>query len=63
MGFELAALVPLLVIFGLAQPDLYRTTFWQIGFDNKLNSDPNMILYAYANFRPLPTVPLVWSST
>ena len=63
MVFELAGLVPLLVLFGIEQPDLFRTRFWQIGFDMKMNSNPNMILYAYANFKPLPTVPFVWSST
>ncbi|KND91420.1 hypothetical protein TOPH_04004 [Tolypocladium ophioglossoides CBS 100239] len=63
MPFELAVLVPVLVIFGISQPDLYRSDMWQIGFDNKLNSNPNMVLYAYANYRPLPTVPLIWSST
>ncbi|PFH59126.1 hypothetical protein XA68_12766 [Ophiocordyceps unilateralis] len=60
---ELVMLVPVLVIFGIAQPDLYRTAMWRIGFENKLNSNPNMILYAYANHRPLPDVPFIWSST
>jgi hypothetical protein len=59
--FELAGLIPTLVIFGIAQPNLYRTKFWQIGFENGWNSNPNMILYAHANYRPLPTVPFVWS--
>lgn len=58
---ELAGLVPILVLFGIEQPDLYRTRFWQIGHDMRLNSNPNMILYAYANHRPLPTIPFVWS--
>jgi hypothetical protein len=60
---ELLATVGTLVITALEQPDLFRTKFWQIGYDNGLNSDPNMILYAYANHRPLPTLPFVWSST
>lgn len=60
---ELAGLVPILVLFGMEQPDLYRTKFWQIGYNEGLNSDPNMILYAYANHVPLPKIPLVWSST
>ncbi|KFG78007.1 hypothetical protein MANI_015076 [Metarhizium anisopliae] len=63
MPIELIGLVPILVIFGIAQPDMYRTDMWRIGFENKLNSNPNMILYAYANYRPLPTVPLIWSQT
>jgi hypothetical protein len=60
---ELAGVITLLVLFGLQQPDSFRTRFWQIGFDNKLNSNPAMILYAYANYQPLPTVPFVWSRT
>lgn len=63
MPLELAGLVPILVIFGIAQPDLYRTDMWKIGFENKLNSNPNMVLYAYANHRALPTIPFIWSRT
>ncbi len=47
--------MPMLVLFGISQPDLYRTKMWQVGFDNGFNSNPNMILYAYANhglYRP-----------
>jgi hypothetical protein len=61
MVAELIGLVPILVLFGIEQPDLYRSKFWQIGFNEGLNSNPNMILYAYANHRPLPKIPLVWS--
>lgn len=61
MPLELIGLIPALVIFGISQPDLYRTDMWQIGWDNRLNSNPNMILYAYANHRPLPQIPLIWS--
>ncbi|KAI9171722.1 Glutarate-semialdehyde dehydrogenase [Paramyrothecium foliicola] len=63
MLFELAGLIPCLVIFGIAQPDLYRTDLWRIGYDNKLNSNPSEIVYAYVNHRPLPNIPLVWSRT
>lgn len=63
MAVELAGLVPILVIFGIAQPDMYRTKMWQIGYDNKLNSNPAMILYAYANHRPLPKIAFVWTRT
>lgn len=61
MPIELLVLVPVLVIFGIAQPNMYRTDMWRIGFENKLNSNPDMILYAYANYRPLPNVPFIWS--
>lgn len=60
---ELAGIVPMLVMFGIAQPNAYRTSMWKIGFLNHFNSNPNMILYAYANHRPLPKIPFVWSQT
>ncbi|KAH6657853.1 hypothetical protein BKA67DRAFT_200731 [Truncatella angustata] len=60
---ELACTVALLVLFGIAQPDLYRTQLWRAGNDLGFNSSPNILLYAYANHVPLPTIPFVWSST
>lgn len=61
MLVELLSLIPLLVLHGIAQPDTWRTTMWQVGYDHGWNSDPRMILYAYANYRPLPKIPMVWS--
>ncbi|KAI9817867.1 MAG: hypothetical protein M1827_000986 [Pycnora praestabilis] len=52
--------VPILALFGIASPNLYRTALWQDGSDNGFNSNPNEILYAYANYKPI-SVPLVWS--
>lgn len=63
MGLELVGLVPILVIFGIAQPDLYRTDMWKIGYLNGLNSNPNRVLYAYANYKPLPEVAFIWTKT
>ncbi|TQN70605.1 hypothetical protein CSHISOI_04863 [Colletotrichum shisoi] len=63
MPLELAGLVPLLVLFGIAQPDLYRTKLWEVGYHNHFNSNPKMILYAYANYEPYPNVPFVWTRT
>ncbi len=60
---ELLGTIGMLVLFGMEQPDLFRIQFWQIGFDHQLNSNPNMILYAYANHRPLPDIPFVWSQS
>jgi len=57
---ELALSVPALALFGIADPDLYRTKLWQAGASAGFNSAPSEILYAYANHRPIP-VPLVWS--
>lgn len=63
MIFELLAVVAVLVFFGIAQPDLYRSQLWQAGDDLGFNSSPSIILYAYANYQPLPTIPFVWSQT
>lgn len=63
MPLELAGVIPMLILSSIAAPDLWRTTMWTIGWINGLNSNPNMILYAYANYQPLPHVPLVWSQT
>lgn len=62
MVLELLDTVATLVLFGIANPDTYRTALWQVGSDNGFNSSPNQILYAYANYRPIPTIPMVWSS-
>ncbi|KAE9368501.1 hypothetical protein N431DRAFT_347795 [Stipitochalara longipes BDJ] len=61
MVLELAGTVPALALFGIASPNLYRTKLWQIGSDNGFNSSPLQILYAYANYRPIPKTPFVWS--
>lgn len=60
---ELLLVIAVLVLFGISQPDAYRTLLWKIGHEYKFNSSPTMILYAYANHRPLPEIPLVWSQT
>lgn len=57
---ELIVAIPALALFGIADPNLYRTKLWQDGADNGFNSAPSEILYAYANHRPI-AVPLVWS--
>jgi hypothetical protein len=61
--FELAGTVAALALFGIADPDLFRTALWQVGSDNGFNSSPKDILYAYANYRPIPKTPFVWSQT
>jgi hypothetical protein len=58
---ELAGTVAALALFGIADPNLFRTALWQIGADNGFNSSPNVILFAYANYRPIPKIPFVWS--
>lgn len=58
---EVPFTVAALALFGIAAPDLYRTLLWQEGSDHGWNSNPNEILYAYANHRPVHT-PLPWSA-
>lgn len=57
---EFLLTIAALALFGIADPNTYRTRLWQDGADNGFNSNPNEILYSYANHRPMK-VPLVWS--
>lgn len=57
---EIPLTVAALALFGIAQPDLYRTRFWQEGADQGWNSNPNQLIYAIANYRPIKA-PLPWS--
>ncbi|KAL8649336.1 MAG: hypothetical protein Q9226_005620 [Calogaya cf. arnoldii] len=57
---ELVIEVAALALYGIAQPDLYRTRLWKEGSVHGWNSNPNSIIYAYANYRPVHT-PLPWS--
>jgi len=59
---EVLFTVAMLVLTTRSAPDVWRTDFWQIGFDNGLNSSPSIILYALANNRKAK-VPFVWSQT
>ena len=59
-ALELAFSVPALALYGIAKPDTYRTRLWQEGYNHGWNSPPNEVLYAYANYRPIPN-PLPWS--
>lgn len=58
--FELPLSIAALALFGIAAPDLYRTRFWQEGSNHGWNSNPNQIIYAYANYKPISS-PLPWS--
>ncbi|KAI1081895.1 hypothetical protein F5B20DRAFT_36826 [Whalleya microplaca] len=63
MIVELLGTVAVLVLFGIAQPDMYRTKLWQAGYELGFNSSPNVILFAYANYEPQPNLPFVWTLT
>jgi hypothetical protein len=60
MILELPLTVALLVLFGVADPDTYRTLLWQDGFDNGFNSSPAQPVYDLVNGKAY-VVPLVWS--
>ena len=60
VALEIPLTIALLALFGIADPDTYRTKLWQDGSDRHFNSNPNEVLYAYANYQPIHT-PLVWS--
>jgi hypothetical protein len=61
-GLELALTVVALALFGIASPDLYRTKLWKEGSVHGWNSNPNKILYDYANYRPIH-YPLPWDES
>ncbi|MCJ1272380.1 hypothetical protein MMC21_000166 [Puttea exsequens] len=56
---EVPMCIAALALFGIAEPDLYRTRFWQEGSDHGWNSNPNQLIYAYANYKPIQA-PLPW---
>ena len=58
-SIEMALTIPALALYGIAQPDLYRTQFWQEGSDHGWNSSPDQIIYAAANYKPVKA-PLPW---
>ncbi|MCJ1243127.1 hypothetical protein MMC30_000324 [Trapelia coarctata] len=57
---EIPFTISALALFGIADPDLYRTQLWQEGANHGWNSDPIEILYSYANHRPIST-PTPWN--
>jgi hypothetical protein len=59
-GLELGLNIGGLVIYGIADPDTYRSKLWQDGFDNGFNSAPNQPLFDLINGGKYDP-PLVWS--
>lgn len=57
---EFPLTVAMLTLFGVADPNTYRDKLWKNGADQGFNSDPNQIIYMYANYEPVK-YPLVWS--
>ncbi|KAI9695366.1 MAG: negative regulator of the PHO system [Bogoriella megaspora] len=59
-AIELCLIVATLALFGIAQPNTYRTKLWQDGFDNGFNSDPSQAAYAAYNHKTFKA-PAPWS--
>lgn len=57
---EFPLTVATLALFGIADPNLYRTALWTEGSRHGWNSDPIELLYAYANYKPIK-VPTPWN--
>jgi hypothetical protein len=49
-----------LALYGIADPNTYRSRLWQDGFDNGFNSSPAQPIYDMVNGGK-GVVPLVWS--
>jgi hypothetical protein len=58
---EFPLTIACLALYGIADPNTYRTKLWQNGYDQGFNSAPNSILYSYANYKPVHT-PMIWSA-
>lgn len=59
-AIEFPFTVAALTIFGLADPNTYRTDLWSEGAKHGWNSHPIAILYSYANYRPA-AIPIPWA--
>lgn len=57
---EFPLTVAALALFGIADPNTYRTALWQNGADLGFNSAPDERIYTLANYKPY-TTPVVWS--
>ena len=61
LGLEFAVATAVLVLFGLAYPDRFRSRLWENGGVEGWNSNPNKRIYFYANHKEPPEIPLIWS--
>ena len=59
-AIELAVGVPILALYGIADPDLYRTRLLEEGAKNVWNSSPITVLYASYNYITIK-VPTPWN--
>jgi hypothetical protein len=61
MLIEIPLTIGLLVLFGIADPNTYRTLLWLDGFENGFNSNPSQPVFNLVNGGSDDT-PLVWSA-
>lgn len=59
-AFEFAPTIAALTLFGIADPDTYRTKLWQEGSNHGWNSDPFELVLAAANYKPIKA-PTPWN--
>ena len=59
-AIEFPFTVAALTIFGIADPNTYRTDLWLEGAKHGWNSHPSAIMYSYANYRPAE-IPIPWA--
>ncbi|KAH8600900.1 hypothetical protein B0O99DRAFT_681757 [Bisporella sp. PMI_857] len=60
---EVFITVTTLALFCCAFPDRFRTKLWEAGGEKGWNSNPNLRIYFYANYKEPPPVPLIWSQS
>jgi len=60
LAVEFCLVVSVLALFGIADPDTYRSKLWRDGFINGFNSSPAQPIYDLVNGGSY-VVPLVWS--
>ena len=61
LALESIAVITCLTLSLVTQPYHLRTTLWAAGAQHGWNSDPHERVYFYANYKPPPPVPFIWS--
>ncbi|RSL68395.1 hypothetical protein CEP54_002822 [Fusarium duplospermum] len=57
---EMFIALTVVILFGLAYPDRFRSRLWENGGEEGWNSNPNKRIYFYANHQEPPEVPYIW---
>lgn len=59
-AIEFPFTIACLALYGIADPNTYRTALWTEGASHGWNSNPIEILYSYANYKPIQP-PTPWN--